>query len=99
RVPRGTAIAGSGEAMDDPLELGKGRIVREGTDACIIAYGLPVAEALKAAETLAADGLSVRVVDARFAKPLDTALMEDCARNFEVIATVEDGNTTGGFGT
>jgi 1-deoxy-D-xylulose-5-phosphate synthase len=99
RVPRGTAIPGNGESAEDPLELGKGRILREGADACLIAYGLPVAEALKAAESLAAEGLSVRVVDARFAKPLDTALMEDCARSFEVVVTVEDGNIAGGFGT
>ncbi len=99
RVPRGNAIAGSGEAMEDPLEIGKGRILREGTDGCVIAYGLPVADALKAAEMLAAEGLNFRVVDARFAKPIDTALMEDCARQFEVVLTVEDGNITGGFGT
>ena len=99
RVPRGTAIPGSGEAKEDPLELGKGRILQEGRDACVIAYGLPVAEALKAAEALAAEGLSLRVVDARFAKPLDGALMEDCAANFDVIVTVEDGNIAGGFGT
>ncbi len=99
RIPRGNAIAGNGESAEDPLEIGKGRILREGTDACVIAYGLPVAEALKAAETLAGEGLSIRVVDARFAKPLDTALMEDCARSFEVVLTVEDGNIAGGFGT
>jgi 1-deoxy-D-xylulose-5-phosphate synthase len=98
RVPRGNAIPGSGEAMQDPLEVGKGRILRQGTDACVLAYGLPVAEALKAAEDLAADGISVQVVDARFAKPLDNSLIEDCARSFEVLLTVEDGCVTGGFG-
>jgi 1-deoxy-D-xylulose-5-phosphate synthase len=101
RIPRGNAVEPLAPAAvsEDPLELGKGRILREGTDACVIAYGLPVAEALKAAEALAADGLSLRVVDARFAKPLDGALMEDCAAHFDVILTVEDGVIAGGFGT
>jgi 1-deoxy-D-xylulose-5-phosphate synthase len=98
RVPRGLTRPGNGEAADDPLEVGKARILREGTDACVLAYGLPVADALTAAEALAADGVSVQVVDARFAKPLDNSLIEDCARHFEVLLTVEDGCTTGGFG-
>lgn len=98
RVPRGTAVSGSQESLEDPLELGKGRVLKTGSDACIIAYGMPVDHALKAAEALSADGLNVEVVDARFAKPLDSALMEDCARRFEVIVTVEDGCVTGGFG-
>ena len=98
RVPRGVAIEGNGEALDEPLELGKGRVLREGTDACVIAYGLPVSFALKAAEALAIEGINIKVVDARFAKPLDTALMEECARSFDLVLTVEDGNIAGGFG-
>jgi 1-deoxy-D-xylulose-5-phosphate synthase len=99
RVPRGAAIPGDGEAADEALEVGKGRVLRMGKDACVLAYGLPVAEALAAAEALAKDGLSLQVVDARFAKPLDAGLIEDCARRFDVLLTVEDGVVAGGFGT
>lgn len=98
RIPRGTAIQGSGEAMDEPLELGKSRVLRNGRDACVLAYGLPVAEALKAAEQLATEGLDIQVVDARFAKPLDQSLLEACARDFDVLVTVEDGCIGGGYG-
>ena len=99
RMPRGGVIAGSGGVLDEPLDVGQGRVLREGSDACVVAYGLCVGEALKAAEHLAADGLSLRVVDARFAKPLDGGLMEDCARRFDVLLTAEDGVVAGGFGT
>jgi 1-deoxy-D-xylulose-5-phosphate synthase len=99
RIPRGSVREGNGESLEDPLEVGKGRILRDGPDACILAYGLPVADALKAAEALAAEGVGVRVVDARFAKPLDAALIEDCAKAYGVMLTVEDGMTAGGFGS
>lgn len=98
RVPRGNAVAGDGQALEDPIEVGKGRVLRAGTDACVIAYGNPVNDALKAAEALAGEGLAVQVVDARFAKPLDQALIEACARDFAVLVTVEDGCVAGGFG-
>jgi 1-deoxy-D-xylulose-5-phosphate synthase len=97
RIPRGTVREGNGQAEGDPLEVGKGRILVDGTDGCILAYGLPVEDALKAAETLAGEGLRFRVVDARFAKPLDAELIEDCARSFNVLLTVEDGVVAGGF--
>lgn len=97
RIPRGAVREGDGVAAEDPLEVGKARILLDGPDACILAYGLPVADALKAAESLAAEGISVRVVDARFAKPLDAGLVEDCARAYDVMITVEDGVVTGGF--
>ncbi len=99
RIPRGAVREGSGEAADEPLEVGKARIVREGSDACVLAYGAPVADALKAAEALAAEGLGVRVVDARFAKPLDAGLIEECARDFGALLCVEDGSVAGGFGS
>jgi 1-deoxy-D-xylulose-5-phosphate synthase len=97
RIPRGVVVEGRG-LSEDPLEVGKGRILEDGPDACVLAFGQPVAEALKAAETLAADGIRVRIVDARFAKPLDTQLIEECARNYSVLITVEDGAVVGGFG-
>ncbi|HTB23336.1 MAG TPA: 1-deoxy-D-xylulose-5-phosphate synthase [bacterium] len=97
RIPRGSVREGNNEASGDPLEVGKGRVLREGPDACILAYGMPVADALKAAGDLAADGVNVRVVDARFAKPLDASLIEECARAYDVMVTVEDGMVAGGF--
>ncbi len=99
RVPRGNLVEAPVDRADESLEIGKGRVLRDGEDACVIAYGLPVADALAAAERLAADGMLVRVVDARFAKPLDEALLEECARAFSVVITVEDGVVTGGFGS
>ncbi len=99
RIPRGSVREGSGAGAKDPLEVGKGRVLREGADACVVAYGLPVADALKAAEALAAEGLQTRVVDARFAKPLDAALLEECARGWDIVVTVEDAGVAGGFGS
>ena len=99
RIPRGNAVMADAAHATDPLEVGKGIVRREGDQACIIAYGNPVQDALKAAEELAAAGIQVRVVDARFAKPLDEALMLDCAKAYDIVLTVEDENITGGFGS
>ena len=99
RVPRGPVVEAPAERSDEPLEVGKARVLRQGDDACIFAYGSCVADAMKAAEVLAAKDLQCMVVDARFAKPLDETLVEDCARRFEVLVTAEDGNLAGGFGT
>ena len=84
-------------AVGQILEIGKGRIVREGTKAAILSYGGRLQEALKAAETLEAQGLSTTVADARFAKPLDTDLILRLAREHEVLVTIEEGSI-GGFG-
>ncbi|MES2201343.1 MAG: 1-deoxy-D-xylulose-5-phosphate synthase [candidate division FCPU426 bacterium] len=99
RIPRGNVVMSESAQCADPLEIGKALIRREGADACILAYGYPLADALKAAEKLAGEGIQVRVVDARFAKPLDEALFLECARNFDVVLTVEDANLSGGFGS
>jgi len=99
RVPRGAVREGDGVSADDPIEVGKARTLLQGSDACVLAYGLPVADALAAAGVLAAEGLRITVVDARFAKPLDAALIEECARAHEVMLTVEDGMVAGGFGS
>src|SRR3990167_9798143 len=80
------------------LEIGKGRIMREGTTMAILSYGTRLQEALKAASMLSAQGLSATVADARFAKPLDKDLVERLARNHEVLITIEEG-ATGGFGS
>jgi 1-deoxy-D-xylulose-5-phosphate synthase len=80
-----------------PLEIGKGRIVREGTKIALLSYGTRLSECMKAAEELAAHGLSTTVADARFAKPLDTDLVNRLAREHEVLITIEEGSV-GGFG-
>ena len=81
-----------------PLEIGKGRIVREGDRIAILSLGTRLAEALKAAEDLEARGLSTTVADARFAKPLDEAMILGLAREHEVLITIEEGSI-GGFGS
>jgi 1-deoxy-D-xylulose-5-phosphate synthase len=98
RYPRGE---GRGVPMPDegkPLEIGKGRIVREGTKVALLSYGARLGECLKAADELAAHGLSTTVADARFAKPLDVDLVLRLAREHEVLVTVEEGSI-GGFGS
>jgi 1-deoxy-D-xylulose-5-phosphate synthase len=81
-----------------PLEIGKGRIVKEGTKIAILSFGTRLAEALKAADELDARGLSATVADARFAKPLDRDLILRLAREHEALITVEEG-AVGGFGS
>ena len=97
RYPRG-----SGEGMDmptviEPLEIGRGRVVREGSRIAILSLGTRLGEALKAADALGARGFSTTVADARFAKPLDEDLVLRLAREHEVLVTVEEG-ARGGFG-
>src|SRR5262245_37301387 len=96
RYPRGE---GRGVEMPEegkPLEIGRGRIVREGTSVALLSFGARLGECLKAAEELATFGLSATVADARFAKPLDTDLVLRLAREHEVLITVEEG-AVGGF--
>jgi 1-deoxy-D-xylulose-5-phosphate synthase len=98
RYPRGE---GRGIAIPDegkPLEIGKGRIVREGSKIAIFSYGTRLTESLKAADELSAHGLSTTVADARFAKPLDIDLLLRLAREHEVLLTIEEGSV-GGFGS
>jgi 1-deoxy-D-xylulose-5-phosphate synthase len=97
RYPRGEGVGVDLPEVGVPLEIGKGRIVREGTKVALLSLGTRLAECLKAAETLGAAGLSTTVADARFAKPLDTDLILRLAREHEVLVTVEEGSA-GGFG-
>ena len=97
RYPRGN---GTGVAMPERgevLEIGKGRVVREGSDLALVSYGAHLAEALAAAEALEAEGISVTVADARFAKPLDEELLMQLARHHRGLVTLEQG-AAGGFG-
>jgi 1-deoxy-D-xylulose-5-phosphate synthase len=98
RYPRGDGVGVDLPARGQPLEIGRGRVVREGNTIAILSYGTRLAESLKAADRLAAMGLSTTVADARFAKPLDTALVERLAREHDVLVTVEEG-AIGGFGS
>jgi 1-deoxy-D-xylulose-5-phosphate synthase len=97
RYPRGEGIGVPMPAQGTPLEIGKGRILREGTRVALLSFGARLAECLKAADELAALGLSTTVADARFAKPLDTDLCLRLAREHEVLITIEEG-AIGGFG-
>jgi 1-deoxy-D-xylulose-5-phosphate synthase len=81
-----------------PLEIGKGRIVRQGHKVALLSFGARLQECLKAADELAASGLSTTVADARFAKPLDVDLLFRLAREHEVLVTIEEGSI-GGFGS
>jgi 1-deoxy-D-xylulose-5-phosphate synthase len=97
RYPRGEGLGVAIPEIAEPLEIGKGRIVREGAAVAILSFGTRLAECLKAADLLAARGLSATVADARFAKPLDIDMLLRLARNHEALITVEEG-AMGGFG-
>jgi len=97
RYPRGDGVGVDMPEFGVPLEIGKGRILREGTSVALLSLGTRLAECLLAAETLAAHGLTATVADARFAKPLDVDLVLRLAREHEVLITVEEG-AIGGFG-
>ncbi len=98
RYPRGEGYGYEMPAEGVPLALGKGRIVREGAAVALLSLGTRLHECLKAADKLAAMGLSSTVADARFAKPLDLDLIRQLARHHEVLITVEEGSS-GGFGS
>ena len=98
RYPRGEGIGVPLPAEGVPLEIGKGRIVREGGKIALLSFGTRLAECLKAADELATLGLSATVADARFAKPLDLDLILRLAREHEVLITIEEGSI-GGFGS
>jgi 1-deoxy-D-xylulose-5-phosphate synthase len=97
RYPRGEGIGVDMPTEGKPLEIGKGRIMREGSKIALLSLGTRMSEALKAAEELASFGLSTTVADARFAKPIDTDLVLRLAHEHEVLITIEEG-AIGGFG-
>ena len=98
RYPRGEGVGMDMPAVGVPLEIGKGRILREGKQVAILSLGTRLAEALKAADTLAGMGLSTTVADARFAKPLDRDMVRALAEKHDVLITIEEGSV-GGFGS
>jgi 1-deoxy-D-xylulose-5-phosphate synthase len=98
RYPRGEGVGVDMPEVGRPLEIGRGRVVREGTRVALLSLGTRLAEAIKAAEELDARGLSTTVADARFMKPLDEDLLLRLAREHELLITVEEG-TVGGFGS
>ena len=97
RYPRGNGVGVALPETPERLEIGKGRVVREGSKVAILSLGTRLAEALKAADTLEAKGLSTTVADLRFAKPLDSDLIRKLMLSHEVIVTVEEGSI-GGLG-
>jgi len=96
RYPRGDGVGVELPERGSVLEIGKGRIVREGTKVALLSFGTRLHECLGAADELAAAGLSTTVADARFAKPLDHDLIRRLAREHEVLVTIEEG-AAGGF--
>ena len=98
RYPRGDGIGVPLPERGLPLEIGRGRIMREGTKIALLSLGGRLTECMKAAQELGTYGLSTTVADARFAKPLDTDLINRLAREHEVVITVEEG-AIGGFGS
>jgi 1-deoxy-D-xylulose-5-phosphate synthase len=98
RYPRGDGVGVTMPEEGQPLEIGRGRILREGHKVALLSLGTRLSECLKAAEELGGFGLATTVADARFAKPLDTNLVLRLARDHEVLITIEEGSI-GGFGS
>ena len=97
RYPRGAGMGVALPTRGVPLEIGRGRVLREGSDVALLSFGTRLAECLKAAEQLATQGISVTVADARFAKPLDMELVARLIRGHGLVVTIEEG-AAGGFG-
>ena len=98
RYPRGSGIGLELPSIDEKIEIGKGKVVQKGKQACILSLGTRLEECKLAAEELKNKGISTTIIDARFAKPLDQELILKCAREHEVMITIEEGSI-GGFGS
>ncbi|WP_447986342.1 1-deoxy-D-xylulose-5-phosphate synthase [Nitrospira sp. Nam74] len=99
RYPRGVSLGVEMDAEPAALPIGRGELLKEGTDVAIIAIGVTVWEAFKAAERLEQDGISTTVMNGRFVKPLDANLIGDVAKKVRYVVTVEEGARMGGFGS
>ena len=98
RYPRGTGVGLELPSIDEKIEIGKGRIIQEGKQVCILSLGTRLEECKIAGEENKNKGISTSIIDARFAKPLDKELIIRCARNHELMITIEEGSI-GGFGS
>ena len=98
RYPRGNGLGIKLPEINEILEIGKGKIVRDGNKVAILNFGGRLQESLKAADKLKTKGISTTIADARFAKPLDQKLIMDLCFNHEVLITIEEGSI-GGFGS
>ncbi|PZF72172.1 1-deoxy-D-xylulose-5-phosphate synthase [Taibaiella soli] len=99
RYPRGQGVMPEWRTPMEKIEIGKGRKIQDGHDIAILTIGHPGNFAVKAAATLAKEGIVPGIFDMRFAKPLDEALLHEVAQNYKRIVTVEDGTIVGGFGS
>jgi 1-deoxy-D-xylulose-5-phosphate synthase len=99
RFPRGNAVGVELDPEPKAIPIGKAELLRDGDDVALFAIGKAVEAATKAADLLAAQGISARVVDARFVKPLDDQALVSAAERFSRIVTIEDHMATGGFGS
>ena len=98
RYPRGSGLGLKLPSIDEKIEIGKGRVIKEGKQVCILSLGTRLEECKLAADELNNKGVSVTIVDARFAKPLDQELILKCARDHKIMITIEEGSI-GGFGS
>ena len=98
RYPRGNGVGITLPGIDETLEIGKGKVIKEGKQAAILSFGGRLQECLKASEILSSKGVKVTIIDARFAKPLDEKLIMEIAANHEVVVSIEEGSV-GGFGS
>ena len=98
RYPRGSGVGLELPSIDEKVEIGKGRVIQEGKQVCILSLGTRLEECKIAAEELKNKGVTATIIDARFAKPLDKELILKCAREHEVMITIEEGSI-GGFGS
>ena len=98
RYPRGNGVGIELPSIKEVLEIGKGRVIREGKKVVLINFGTRLTECKKASEELSLKGINCSIIDARFAKPLDEKLIMESATNHEVLITIEEGSI-GGFGS
>ena len=98
RYPRGVGVGVELPSIEEKIEIGKGRIIQNGSQVCLLSLGTRLEECKLAAEHLKQKGVSTTIVDARFAKPLDEKLIIKCAREHEILFTIEEGSI-GGFGS
>jgi 1-deoxy-D-xylulose-5-phosphate synthase len=99
RYPRGQGVMPEWKTPFEKIEIGKGRVIREGEDVAILTFGHPGNFAVEACRELAKEDIRPAHYDMRFAKPLDEAMLHDIAARFDKIVTVEDGTVVGGFGS